>query len=309
MIPAYNEADSISKVLSEIPRSIRGIDEIQVLVINDGSTDGTEAIARKAGTVVLSHKQNQGLAKTFKDGLDYALLLLRADIIVNTDADFQYNQKQIPLLVQPILDGKADVVLGSRFLGNIEFMPFQNKIGNRLASWAVSLVAGIPMSDGQTGFRAFSKEAALRLTVLSQYTYTQETILQAANARLRILEIPVDFRKRSGKSRLISSLYGYARQSSVVLVMGYLNYKPLRVFLGTGGIIFLTGFLGGLYILNYFFNTGQVSPHIPLAIVSVAMMLFGSQIMFLGLVAEMIKNNRKIEEEMLYLQKKNRLEL
>ncbi len=308
MIPSFNEESTLGLVISEIPKKIPKIDSIQILVIDDGSTDKTAELAKKNGAIVLSHKSNCGLAKTFRDGLEYALLELGADIIVNTDADFQYNQKQIPLLVKPILDGKADLVLGSRFAGNIEYMPFQNRLGNILATKAVALVSELPITDGQTGFRAFSREAALRLNVLSNYTYTQETILQASYHKLTIVEVPIDFRKRLGKSRLISSMIGYARQSILVLLMGYLNYKPLKVFLAVGGSLFAVGFIAGLYILQHFVVTGAVSPHIPLAIVSVAFLLFGAQIMATGVVAEMIKNNRKIEEDTLFLQKKNFLE-
>jgi glycosyltransferase involved in cell wall biosynthesis len=308
MIPAFNEEKTLSKVIAEIPSRIRGIDSIQVLVIDDGSTDATAHVAKKAGAVVLSHGQNEGLAAAFRDGLSYALLSLKADIIVNTDADFQYNQKQIPDLVAPIIEQNADLVLGSRFAGNIEYMPAQNKIGNQLATRAVALVSGLPITDGQTGFRAFSREAALRLNVLSNYTYTQETIIQAAYHRLKVVEVPIDFRKREGKSRLIASMFKYARQSLLVLLMGYLNYKPLKVFLMKGGALFGLGFLGGLYILQHFLRLGVVEPHLPLAVLSVALMLFGAQIMAIGLLAEMLKNNRKIAEETLYLQKKALLE-
>ena len=211
-------------------------------------------------------------------------------------------------MVNPILEHNADLVLGSRFAGHIEYMPWANRVGNILATKAVSIVSGLPITDGQTGFRAFSREAALRLMVLSRYTYTQETILQAAYHRFKVVEVPIDFRKRSGKSRLISSLFGYAKQSALVLLMGYLNYKPLRVFLAIGGSIFLVGLAGGLFILSHFLQSGQVTPHFPLALVSVAFLLFGSQIMALGLVAEMIKNNRKITEDLLYRQKKMQLE-
>lgn len=306
-IPAFNEEKTIAMVLEEIPSKIAGIDQIQVLVIDDGSTDDTAAIAQKKGAVVLKHISNQGLAVAFKDGLNHALEL-GADIIVNTDADFQYNQKQIPLLVKLILEKKADMVLGSRFKGRIESMPFQKRMGNRLATLAVSLAAGIPISDGQTGFRAFSREATLRLTVLSTYTYTQETIVQAAHLGLQLVEVPVDFRKRNGESRLISSIWKYAKKSVLTLIMGYLTYKPLRVFVSIGGLVFAAGFLFGLRVLLHFFRFGVVEPYLPTAVLSVALLIFGFQIIAIGLLAEMIKNNRKIAEEMLYRIKKKQLE-
>lgn len=307
MIPAYNEEATLAKVIDEIPKKISGIDTIQILVIDDGSTDLTASIARKKGAVVLSHKANAGLAKTFRDGLEYALLTLRADIIVNTDADFQYNQTQIPDLVKPVLEGKADIVLGSRFKGWIEDMPLSKKWGNQLATWAVSKVAGAPISDGQTGFRAFSKEAALRLNVLTAYTYTQETIIQAAHLKLKMVEIPIDFRKRADKSRLIGSIWQYARRSFLTLLLGYLTYKPLKVFLSVGGILAGAGAVGGFYVLVHFLRVGMVTPHLPLALLSVALLLMGAQIIMLGLLAEMIKQNRRVQDESLYLQKVSRL--
>lgn len=306
MIPAFNEEKTIAMVLDEIPSSIKGIDRISTLVIDDGSTDKTAEISQKKGAQVLKNS-HKGLASSFRDGLQKALEM-GADIIVNTDADMQYNQKQIPLLVKPVLDGNADIVLGSRFAGYIESMPFSKKLGNRVATCAVSLVAGIPVSDGQTGFRAFSREAALRLVVLSNYTYTQETIVHAANHSLRIVEVPVDFRKRKDESRLISSVFGYAKKSILTLVVGYLSYKPLKIFVTLGGLVFAAGFLFGLRILVHFFRFGVVEPYLPTAVLSVALLVFGFQIIVMGLLAEMIKNNRKIAEETLYRIKKNQLE-
>lgn len=307
MIPAFNEESTLAKVIAEIPRKIEGITETQILVVDDGSTDNTAMVAKKNGASVLLHIHNQGLASAFRDGLTRALEL-GADIIVNTDADFQYNQKQIQLLVKPVLEKKADIVLGSRFKGQIEFMPFQKRLGNRLATWAVSLVAGIPITDGQTGFRAFSREAALHLTVLSTYTYTQETIVQAAHLHLSIVEVPVDFRKRKGESRLISSIWIYAKKSILTLIMGYLTYKPLKVFMALGGLVFTLGLLFGLRVLTHYFRFGLVEPYLPTAVLSVALLIFGFQIIAIGMLAEMIKNNRKIAEEMLYRIKKEQLE-
>lgn len=304
MIPAYNEEATLGKVLDEIPKKIKGFSEIQVLVTNDGSTDLTGKIAREKGAVVLTHVSNKGLARTFQDGLNHAVMELGADVIVNTDADFQYNQTQIPLLVQPVLEGKADIVLGSRFAGWIESMPLQKKWGNRLATWAVAMVSGLKVTDGQTGFRAFSQEAALRLNVLSSFTYTQETILQAAHYKLRLIEVPVDFRKREGESRLFSSVWGYARRSILTLVMGYLSYKPLRIFVTLGGVILAGGLALALFVLSHFFRTGQVTPHFPSALLSVGLILAGALVIILGLIAEMIKQNRQIAEESLYRQKR-----
>ena len=298
-IPAYNEEATIEQVIREIPKKIKGIDKIQVLVIDDGSTDRTAEKAKRAGAVVLSNKKNIGLARTFKRALQTALSK-GADIIVNTDADFQYNQKQIPELLEPILKGKADIVLGSRFQGHIEYMPFSKRIGNRISTWAVRRVSGLPISDAQTGFRAFTRESALRMNILSTHTYTQETIIQAAAQNLVITEVPVEFRRRDGPSRLIQSVWGYAKRVSFTLIIGYLNYKPLRIFLGIGLLFFLVGFSIGIRVLYHFLLTGQVSPFIPSTILTAILLIFGFQIIMIGLLAEMIKNKRQMVEEILY---------
>jgi len=212
--------------------------------------------------------------------------------------------------VQAALEGKADIILGSRFKGKIEYMPLRKRLGNRLATWAVRRVSGLAVSDAQTGFRAFSREAALRMNIQSSYTYTQETILLAAEHKLRVAEIPVAFRRRAeGESRLVSSIWGYAKRVSLTLVIGYLNYKPLKIFLTLGLGFFLIGFALGLRVLIHYLNTGLVSPHIPTAILTAILLIFGFQIIMIGLVAEMIKRSRKTAEEILYLQKKRSINL
>jgi len=194
MIPAYNEEETIGSVIREIPRDC--CEQVEVLVINDGSTDNTVEEARKAGADrIVSFKKNRGLAPAFRAGLETALEM-GADIIVNTDGDGQYNGKQIPDLIKPILDGRADFVLGSRTKGRIEYMPLQKKIGNRIATFVTRHVSGLPVSDAQSGFRAFTRDAAMHLNVMSDYTYVQETLMQAANSRMAYAEVPIEFRKR-----------------------------------------------------------------------------------------------------------------
>jgi multisubunit Na+/H+ antiporter MnhC subunit len=215
----------------------------------------------------------------------------------------QYNQLQIPDLIQPILQGDADMVLGSHFRGTIEYMPRGKRWGNRISSWVVRRVSGLPISDAQTGFRAFSREAALRMNIQSDYTYTQETILQAAAHRLAVKEIPIEFRKRQGSSRLISSIFSYAKRVGMTLLTGYLNYKPLRVFLGIGTIFFAVGFILGLRILAHYLATGLVTPFMPTAILTAIFIIFGFQIIVMGMIAEMIKHQRRVNEENIYLLK------
>ncbi len=301
-IPALNEQKTIGKVIGEIPKKINGIDKIEILVIDDGSTDNTVSAAKAAGAKVIRNTETKGLAYSFKRGMDKALEM-KADIIVNTDADFQYNQKQIPALIKPILDAKADIVLGSRFKGKIEYMPLQKRVGNKIASFVVSLLSGKKISDAQTGFRAFSREAALRMNIISDYTYTQETILQAVDKKLVIKEMPIDFRKREGKSRLISSIFTYAAKVGATILIYYLYYRPLHIFGGIGLFLILLGLITGLRVFLHFIQTGLVSPYIPTAILTALLLIVGLQIIVIGLLAEMIKHNRRIAEEKLYLLK------
>jgi glycosyltransferase involved in cell wall biosynthesis len=308
MIPAYNEEKSIRKVISEIPQEIPQIDQISIIVIDDGSTDNTRKRAIEANVdKVISFKQNQGLALAFKKGLDLALEM-NADIIVNIDADGQYDGKEITKLLNPILNNEADIVLGSRFKGWIEFMPLQKRIGNSLATKATNLLTGLNISDTQTGFRAFSKEAALRLNIESDYTYVQETIIQAVEKGLTIVEVPVHFRKREGKSRLISNIFSYARRAGINILRTYRDYEPLRTFLIIGGLIGLLGFVFGIRVLIQFLTTGMVGPYLPSAVLTAVLLIVGFQVIILGIIADMVGSNRKIQEEILYLLKKRRVQ-
>lgn len=304
-IPAYNEEASIVKVIREIPRKIEGIGEVEVIVINDGSKDMTNEVAKEAGAdKIVQFPANKGLAIAFKEGLN-AAIEGNADIIVNIDADGQYNALEIPKLIKPILDGKAEMVLGSRFAGTIEHMVPQKRFGNKLATFVVSLASGKKISDAQTGFRAVSREAALRLVIHSGYTYTQETIIQAAHKRIGIAQVPVEFRKRKGgNSKLISNIATYAKQSAVTLIRTYTYYNPLKTFTIIGGIIFLLGTVLGFRVLIHFINTGMVTPYLPTAILSSMLAIIGFQIIVMGLIADIEHQNRHIMEEILYRMRK-----
>ncbi|MFH1391823.1 MAG: glycosyltransferase family 2 protein [Candidatus Diapherotrites archaeon] len=301
-IPAYNEEKSVGNVISEIPSKIKGINKITVLVIDDGSTDQTVKVACEKKAVVISNKVNKGLAFSFKRGLETALSM-GADIIVNTDADFQYNQKQIPLLVEPILSGEADLVLGSRFKGSIEEMPIQKKFGNIFASKVLSFLCGKKISDGQTGFRAFSREAASRINLFSNYTYTQESILQAIDKGIHIKEVPVDFRKRNGESRLISNIWVYAFNSVKMIFYYFLYYKPMKLFAILSIGVLLIGLNFGLKVMAHYLQTGLVSPYIPSAGIFAFSIILSAQLILFGLLSESQKVNRHVNEELLYLQK------
>jgi len=299
-IPAYNEEKNIGNVIREIPRNIDGVDEVKVLVVNDGSTDSTVESAIKSGAdVVISFPSNRGLAVAFKEAIVNALEM-GADIIVNIDADGQYNANEIPKLVRPILEGKADIVLGDRQVKKLDHMPLQKKIGNIVASFVTRIASGMKVSDAQTGFRAFSREAALRINVLHGYTYVQETIIAARHKRLRVTEVPVEFRKREGKSRLISNIWSYARRAGGTIIRAYTFYNPLKTFLGIGFIVLFAGFIVGFRVLIHYLSTGMVSPYLPSAVLSALLIIVGFQVMIIGLIGDMIHHLRYLVEEVLY---------
>jgi glycosyltransferase involved in cell wall biosynthesis len=303
-IPAFNEEASLARVISEIPRKIDGIDDIRILIVNDGSADRTVEIAQEAGAdAVISHKQNMGLAKTFRDGLNEALVM-GADIIVNTDADFQYNGNEIPKLITPIIEGRADIVLGDRQIDQLNHMPAGNFYGNKIATWIVCRVTKLPIRDAQTGFRAFSREAALRMNLTGDYTYTQETIIQAANKNLTIVQIPVEFRRREGSSRLISGLLRYAQSAGITIFRSFGAYSPFTIFSGIGILCIALGIIFGFRVIIHYLSTGSVTPYIPSALLTSVLITVGCLAILFGLLADMIRSQRLLSEEILYRLKK-----
>lgn len=305
-IPAYNEEQNITDVIREIPRQILGIDEVKVLVISDGSKDRTVELAKSAGAdFVIDRKINRGLAQTFKQGVEECLRL-GADIVVNTDGDNHYNQSKIGDLIRPLLDQMADVVIGGREIGKLDKMPFANKYGNMVGSYVVCKLADVPKLDASTGFRAYTREAALRINILSHHTYTHETFFQLADLRLRIVEIPIKARPVKRKSRLIKSISSHIRRSLTVIFRMTLLYKPLKVFLTIGVIIFVIGAALGARFLYYYF-TGDGNGHIQSLILAAVMMILGFQIGIMGLVASAVGWNRKIIEEVLFWVKRESL--
>lgn len=303
IIPAYNEEETVGKVIEEISRDIEGVDKVEVLVINDGSTDNTLEEAKKAGAdKIISHKTNFGLGVTFRDGLEEALKM-DAGVIVNIDADFQYNGREIPKLIEPVINGRADIVLGDRQIDKLEHMPVSKKFGNKIATWVVRRVTGLPIRDAQTGFRAFSKDAALRMNLTGDYTYVQETLIQAANKNLKIEQIPVEFRKREGRSRLIAGIFSYAKYAGLNIIKSYRDYRPLKVFTAIGVTIILIGLVFGVRVLMDFFTTGKVA-HLPSAVLTTVLIVVGLLVIIFGLLADMLKTQRILLEEVLYRMKK-----
>jgi len=308
IIPAFNEEKTIGKVIREIPRQINGIDEVKVLVINDGSTDHTAKIARESNAdYVVSNFQNRGLAYSFQIGLNTALKL-GADIIVNTDADFQYNQTEISKLIQPILQRRAGMVIGNRQIRKLNHMSFVKKYGNILGSWVLRKILGNSVTDASSGFRAFSRECALRLNILSNHTYTHETIIQCTIQKIRITEIPIEFKKRNtGKSKLIRSVFGHIKKSFGTIIRVYLTYKPLKTFSELGIFIFVIGtFFYARYLCFYFLQQG--GGHIQSLLLGITLVIVGVLIVVLGFIADLISTNRKFHEEILYKLKKKEYE-
>jgi glycosyltransferase involved in cell wall biosynthesis len=298
-IPCLNEAETLPATLRDIPRSIPGIDAVEILVIDDGSRDGTSEVARQHGVEhVVRFPRRRGLASAFSAGLD-AALTLGADIIVNTDGDNQYAGQDIPRLIAPLLDGDADVVIGDRNVQDLDSMSPMKKRLQRLGSWVVRQVSDTQVPDTTSGFRAYTREAALRLTIVSDFSYTLESIIQAGKKRIAIAHVPIRTNPRTRKSRLFSSVWTYVKTSAATIVRIYAMYEPLKVF----GLIGLTVFMAGIAITArfiYYYLGGAGQGHVQSLIVSAVLMIVGFQIALIGLVADVISGNRKLIEDLLY---------
>ena len=306
-IPCYNEAETLEVALNSLPRQIDGIDTIEYLVIDDGSEDHTAEVARNWGVHHIVHfKRNQGLARGFMAGIN-ACLELGADLIVNTDADNQYCGEDIRLLVQPILDGRADMVIGERPISEIRhFSPLKKRL-QRLGSWVVRKASATKVPDAPSGFRAFSREAALHMNVINEYTYTLETIIQAGHNRMTVLSVPVRTNPELRKSRLFKSMYSYVKKSMVTIVRTFAMYRPLAFFTAVGSIPFLAGFILGVRFLYYFFH-GSASGHVQSLILASTLLMMGFMTYVIGIQADIIAANRKIMEEIRYYVKKQSMD-
>lgn len=303
-IPCYNEAEVLPRTLQELPRHIEGVDEIEVLVVDDGSKDGTGAVARSLGVNhIVRSLNNRGLSAAFSIGINTALSL-GADIIVNTDADNQYNAADIEKLIEPILKGEADMVIGDRNVDSIEHFSFLKRKLQRLGSWVVRQVSGTKIPDATSGFRAFSREAALRINVLTDFTYTLETIISAGKKRMAIRHVPVRTNPKIRDSRLFHNMWDYIKKSIVTIIRIYTHYEPLKIFFYIGGTVFLVGLAVSLRFV-YYYVFGNSQGHIQSLILSAVLLIVGFQIVLIGLVSDLIFGNRKILEEILYRQKRS----
>ncbi len=298
-IPCYNEEVTLPQTVRDLPCALPDVGEIEYLVVDDGSTDRTAEVARELGVHhIVSLKQHQGLAYAFLVGLE-AALQAGADIIVNTDADNQYRGEDVGRLIQPVLEGRADIVVGDRGVTALEhFLPLK-RILQRLGSWVVERAAGIPIPDATSGFRAFTREAALRLTVLSDYTYTLETLIQAGARRMAVVYVPIRTNPQIRQSRLIRSIPSFLAVSAVTILRFYIMYRPLRVFMTLGGVLIAGGVVLGLRFL-YFFLQRAGTGHIQSLILAAILTVVGFQVCLIGLIADLVRLNRKMLEETLY---------
>jgi glycosyltransferase involved in cell wall biosynthesis len=302
-IPCFNEETTLPITFEQLPKQFKGVDQVEVLVIDDGSQDRTVEVAQRLGVHhVVRFTNNKGLARAFMAGID-ASLKLGADIIVNTDADNQYRAEDIQPLIDPILEGNADLVIGERPIDDIQHFSFTKKKLQRLGSWVVRLVSGTEIPDATSGFRAYSRDAALRLNLLSSFTYTLETIIQAGKQDIAITSVPIRTNPNLRESRLYTSIWSYVKRSGGTIFRIFTMYEPLKVFSLLGGGIFGVGVLIGLRYL-YFNWMGQGSGHIQSLILGAALLIIGFQVVVLGLLSELIASNRKLIEDGLFRIKK-----
>jgi hypothetical protein len=305
-IPAFNEEATLDRAISEIPRSIPGISRVEVLVCDDGSTDRTAQVAREAGADhVIRLRRNFGLTVAFGAALQ-AALERGADIIVNIDADCQYVADEIPRLIEPILRGEADMVSGNRQVADLEHMPPSKRYGNRIGSLMLRRVAGSPVVDASSGFRAFSRECALRLNPYIGHTYTHQTLIQATHNGMVVKEVPVTFRasaRAGGESRLIGGVSTHIVKSLGTILRTMTTYRPLAVLGGLGVMFLIVGGLLGLIPLVSWIEQGNTEGHLQSLIASIVLILMGIQFSIFGLLADAVAANRRMTEEILYRMK------
>jgi len=297
-IPSFNEETSLGATLAELPRDVPGFDHVETLVIDDGSTDATGDVARRAGaTYLLRLPVHLGLARAFEAGLD-AALKLGADVIVNTDADNQYRGADVARLVQPILAGHAAMVIGDRSPSRTKHFGAGKRLLQRIGSWVVRRVSGTRVPDAASGFRAFSRRAALRLNVFSDFTYTLETIIQAGKKHIPIAHVPVETNPERRPSRLFGRVTLYVRRSIATLVRIYALYEPLKVFWRIGAAcIAVGGLIGARFLFDYL--TGDGAGHVQSLILAAVLLIVGFQTMLIGLLADLMGASRSLQEDAL----------
>jgi glycosyltransferase involved in cell wall biosynthesis len=306
-MPALNEEEGIASVIDDLPQKIDGIDDIKVLVVDDGSTDNTAKIAREHGADVVSHNVNGGVGKAFQTAVEYALEN-GADILVSIDADRQFNNKQIPDIIRPILKGKADMVTGNRFKNGIpQNMPKTKYWGNKQMSRLISLISRQKFRDVSCGFRAYNREALMRLNLFGAFTYTQETILDMVYKGLRVVEYPVDvtyFKAR--ESRVASNIINYAFRTLKIILRTLRDYKPMIFFGSMGGVSMGIGLIFEIFMFTHYFLSGSFSPYKSYGFIGLGFLIFGLLLVTVGLLADMFNRVRINQERIIYELKRSR---
>ncbi|HSW85847.1 MAG TPA: DPM/DPG synthase family glycosyltransferase [Candidatus Saccharimonadales bacterium] len=307
-IPCLNEQSTLPLVLNSIPKHIQGIDEIQVLVIDDGSTDKTVDIAKSHGVKhFVHHNRNQGLGRSFHDGTQKALEL-GADIIVNTDGDNQYPQNRIGDIVQPILNGEADIVIADRQTHTIEHFSFTKKLLQRLGSKVVNKAAGTQIPDAASGFRAYSRDSIIRLNTITRFSYCTETIIQAGNKGLHISSIPVETNEQLRESRLFKSTSQHVRKSAITIIRAYIMYKPYILFGGLGVLLFVIGLIPFARYFFFSIEDGTFRGHIQSLLIGAVIMIVAFMCFVLNVIADLIRINRILIEDNLEQAKRLRFD-
>ncbi|HNR02446.1 MAG TPA: glycosyltransferase family 2 protein [Anaerolineaceae bacterium] len=308
-IPALNEEETILNTLEKIPGSFLGIDEITILVVDDGSTDNTANLAAKAGANVVSHIQNKGVGSAFQTAVSFALEH-NADLLVNIDADGQFDPNEIPLLITPVLDRKADMVIGNRFHSGMPVdMPRVKFRGNKMVSRLVSAICGQSFTDVSCGFRSYNRESLYRLNIYGQFTYTHETILSAVYQGLKVIEVPISVRYYpERRSRVAGSIPKYAIQTSKIIMRVLLDYRPLKVFGTTSIISIVIGLAFGIFLFIHYILTRSFTPYKTFGFLALGFIIFGLIILFIALVSDMLNRMKRNQEKMLFELKKLRHE-
>jgi len=295
-IPCYNEAETLAVALKALPREVAGFESVEWLIINDGSTDDTVRIARECGVDhIVEFTNNKGLAKGFMAGIQECLKQ-KADVIVNTDADNQYEAEDIPKLTQPILDGSADYVIGERPISSTDHFSPTKKLLQRLGSWVVRVASGTDIPDAPSGFRAMSRECAKQLNVYSDYTYTLETIIQTGQKNMAISSVPIRTNEDLRPSRLLSSIPDYIRRSVFTIIRIFVVYQPFKFFMSLAGILLSIGILVGCRFL-YFYFQGDGDGHVQSVVLSGALLGMALQASLIAFVADLLSVNRKLLEK------------
>lgn len=296
-IPCLNEAETLAVALADLPREVHGFDTVEWLIVDDGSTDNTAEIAKAHGVDhVVRHPVNRGLAVGFMTGIE-TCLRLGADVIVNTDADNQYCGADVGVLTAPILDQKADIVIGARPIEQTEHFSWSKKKLQRLGSWAVRVASGTDVVDAPSGFRAISREAAMRLNVFTAYTYTLETIIQAGQSNLRIASVPIRTNADLRPSRLVKSISSYIRRSLLTILRVFVIYRPLALFVWAGSLFLGAGLIGGSRFLYYYFSSGGEG-HVQSVVFSSLCITIAVIMYMMGLIGDLIATNRKLLEKL-----------